>query len=41
LMVRAQSDVSARWRHYEQLAGVERTAPVRIAPATLADSEDE
>jgi pyruvate-ferredoxin/flavodoxin oxidoreductase len=41
LMVRAQSDVSARWHHYEQLAGVERTAPVRIAPATLADSEDE
>ena len=41
LIVRAQSDVSARWHHYEQLAGVERTAPVRIAPATLADSEDE
>ncbi len=41
LMVRAQSDVSARWHHYEQLAGVERTAPVRIPPATLADSEEE
>ena len=37
----AQSDVAARWRYYEQLAGVERTAPPHVAAATIADSEDE
>ncbi len=37
----AQSDVTARWRYYEQLAGVERQAPVHVAASTLADVEDE
>jgi len=37
----AQTDVAARWRYYEQLAGVERTAPPHIAAATIADAEDE
>ncbi len=41
LMARAESDVAARWHHYEQLAGVERSAPVRVAPSTLTETEDE
>jgi pyruvate-ferredoxin/flavodoxin oxidoreductase len=41
LLVLAQSDASARWHHYEQLAGVERTAPVHVAPHTIAETEEE
>ncbi len=41
LLALAQSDVTARWHHYEQLAGVERTAPVHVAPHTIAATEDE
>ncbi|MEQ1873859.1 MAG: pyruvate:ferredoxin (flavodoxin) oxidoreductase [Ilumatobacteraceae bacterium] len=37
----AQADVAARWRYYEQLAGVERTAPSHIGTATIAEVEDE
>jgi len=37
----AQSDVTARWRYYEQLAHVERTAPVHVASTTIPDTEDE
>ena len=37
----AQADVTSRWRYYEQLAGVERTAPSHIGGATLAESDDE
>ncbi len=41
LLALAQSDVTARWRYYEQLAGVERSAPAHVASATLAESEDD
>jgi pyruvate-ferredoxin/flavodoxin oxidoreductase len=41
LLAQAQADVTARWHHYEQLAGVERSAPGRVAPSTVADTEDE
>jgi pyruvate-ferredoxin/flavodoxin oxidoreductase len=41
LLALAQSDVTARWHHYEQLAGVERTAPVHLAPHTIAETGDE
>ena len=41
LQTLAQSDASARWHHYEQLAGVERTAPVHVAQNTIAETEDE
>jgi pyruvate-ferredoxin/flavodoxin oxidoreductase len=41
LLALAQSDVTARWHHYEQLAGIERTAPVHVAPHTIAETEDE
>jgi pyruvate-ferredoxin/flavodoxin oxidoreductase len=41
LLALAQTDVTARWHHYEQLAGVERTAPVHVAPHTIAETEDE
>ena len=41
LLTLAQSDVTARWQHYEQLAGVERTAPVHVAPHTIAETEEE
>jgi len=41
LLARAQADVTARWHHYEQLAGVERTAPGRIGGATVTDDEEE
>jgi pyruvate-ferredoxin/flavodoxin oxidoreductase len=37
----AQADVNERWRHYEQLAGVHRTAPAHAMPVTLHDEEDE
>jgi pyruvate-ferredoxin/flavodoxin oxidoreductase len=37
----AQTDVTARRRYYEQLAGVERQAPVHVASSTIADVEDE
>ncbi|MGZ4791530.1 MAG: pyruvate:ferredoxin (flavodoxin) oxidoreductase [Ilumatobacteraceae bacterium] len=37
----AESDVAARWHHYEQLAGVARTAPVHVATHTIAETEDE
>ncbi|MGZ4680584.1 MAG: 4Fe-4S dicluster domain-containing protein, partial [Ilumatobacteraceae bacterium] len=41
LLALAESDVAARWHHYEQLAGVARTAPVRVATHTIAETEDE
>jgi hypothetical protein len=41
LLALAQSDVTSRWHHYEQLAGVERTAPVHVAAHTIAEAEDE
>jgi pyruvate-ferredoxin/flavodoxin oxidoreductase len=41
LLQRAQADVTARWHHYEQLAGVERSAPGRVAASTVAETEDE
>ena len=41
LLALAESDVAARWHHYEQLAGVERTAPVHVAAHTLAETEEE
>jgi pyruvate-ferredoxin/flavodoxin oxidoreductase len=37
----AQSDVAQRWHYYEQLAGVERTAPGHPLPAGVVGSEDE
>jgi pyruvate-ferredoxin/flavodoxin oxidoreductase len=37
----AQSDVTARWQYYEQLAGVERTAPVHVASTTIPEADDE
>ena len=37
----AQSDVSQRWNYYEQLAGVERSAPEHVAPVTIAETDDE
>jgi pyruvate-ferredoxin/flavodoxin oxidoreductase len=37
----AQSDVTARWHHYEQLAGVERTAPAHVATSTIPETDDE
>jgi len=37
----AQDDVTARWRHYDQLAGVERSAPAHAAASTIAETEDE
>ncbi len=41
LQVLAEADVADRWKHYEQLAGVERAAPSHADEATIADSEDE
>ncbi len=41
LMRLAQNDVSARWTYYQQLAGLERSAPEHAASATLAETEDE
>jgi pyruvate-ferredoxin/flavodoxin oxidoreductase len=41
LLALAESDVKARWHHYEQLAGVERIAPVHVAPHTIAETEDD
>jgi pyruvate-ferredoxin/flavodoxin oxidoreductase len=41
LMRLAQNDVSARWLYYQQLAGLERSAPEHAASATLAETEDE
>jgi len=41
LMELAQADVAARWRYYEQLAAVERTAPTHIGTAIIAEAEDE
>ncbi len=41
LLALAQADVTARWHHYEQLAGVERTPPTHVAATTLPDTEDE
>ena len=37
----AQDDVHDRWRYYQQLAGLERSAPEHAAGVTLADQEDE
>ncbi len=41
LLTIAQADVTARWHHYEQLAGVERTTPVHVATHTIPETEDE
>lgn len=41
LLALAQSDVTARWDYYQQLAGVERTAPAHIAPTTIPEGDDE
>jgi pyruvate-ferredoxin/flavodoxin oxidoreductase len=41
LLERAQADVTARWHHYEQLAGVERSAPGRVDASTVAETDDE
>jgi pyruvate-ferredoxin/flavodoxin oxidoreductase len=41
LLELAQSDVIARWDYYQQLAGVERTAPAHIAPTTIPEGDDE
>jgi pyruvate-ferredoxin/flavodoxin oxidoreductase len=41
LLGHAQSDVTARWRYYEQLAGVERTAPVHVESTTIPETDDE
>ena len=41
LLGTAQDDVTARWRYYEQLAGVERSAPAHTPPANIADTEDD
>ncbi len=37
----AQTDVTARWQYYEQLAGVERSAPVHVAATTIPETDDE
>ena len=37
----AQADVSQRWSFYEQLGGVERSAPEHVAPVTIAQTDDE
>jgi pyruvate-ferredoxin/flavodoxin oxidoreductase len=37
----AQSDVTARWQYYEQLAGVERMAPAHVASTTIPETDDE
>ena len=37
----AQNDVAARWSYYQQLTGVERSAPEHAADAVLAEMEDE
>jgi pyruvate-ferredoxin/flavodoxin oxidoreductase len=41
LLELAQSDVTARWDYYRQLAGVERTAPAHIASTTIPEGDDE
>jgi pyruvate-ferredoxin/flavodoxin oxidoreductase len=37
----AQADVTARWAHYAQLAGVERSAPAHLDAGTIADTDEE
>ncbi|MBI4885336.1 MAG: hypothetical protein HY826_14910 [Actinobacteria bacterium] len=37
----ADSDIAARWRYYEQLAGVERAAPSHIGDAIPTAAETE
>ncbi|MCB1000011.1 MAG: pyruvate:ferredoxin (flavodoxin) oxidoreductase [Acidimicrobiales bacterium] len=37
----AEADVAGRWSYYQQLAGIERSAPEHAAEATLAEQEDE
>ncbi len=37
----AQADVAGRWNYYQQLAGLERSAPEHAGGATLAEQEDE
>jgi pyruvate-ferredoxin/flavodoxin oxidoreductase len=37
----AGGDVAARWAYYQQLAGVERAAPVHAGTATIDDTEEE
>jgi pyruvate-ferredoxin/flavodoxin oxidoreductase len=37
----AQDDVHGRWRYYQQLAELERSAPEHAAGVTLAEQEDE
>ncbi len=41
LLAHAQHDVTARWRYYEQLAGVERSAPAHAEAPTIAADEEE
>ncbi len=41
LMRLAQDDISARWTYYQQLTGVERSAPEHAADAVLSEMEDE
>ena len=41
LLALAESDVAARWHHYEQLADVERSSPVHVAPHIMTETEDE
>jgi len=40
LLAMAQSDVTERWRYYEQLAQVARVLPHEVEPVTVAPSED-
>jgi pyruvate-ferredoxin/flavodoxin oxidoreductase len=40
LLAMAQSDVTERWRYYEQLAHVARVLPHEVEPVTVAPSED-
>jgi pyruvate-ferredoxin/flavodoxin oxidoreductase len=37
----AQADVTARWAHYAQLAGVERSAPAHVDGGTIAETDEE
>ena len=41
LLQLAQVDVASRWDYYRQLAGVERSAPVHVRTAPIADTEDD
>jgi len=41
LLVMAQADVDQRWRYYQELAQVHRTAPAHADAATIAENEEE